>query len=277
MWRVGRRRDAPGSGQPPGREIDDVAPLVAFLSGPEARWITAQTQWQSVPVAYRCHYRCVTVRRDTLARRFGRTAVCVLVALIVACLAAIMAFIGYDWLNTLALLTFGFLFVAVVMIEFTVDRPPSPRVEQTMMAGYIVLASFAMAALVAGYYQIGCDRLTAVVTADGGHNDGEWIWSLYVTRTDSGEDIGYVMHSAEVAVGDEVEVYVDPRGWAPPVSGFWLPEALQYSAGIAVAALLGLFVMSALPRPGVVPPDPTSISADIPSVETPADSSGRTP
>jgi hypothetical protein len=83
------------------------------------------------------------------------------------------------------------------------------------------------------------------------------------------------MHSAEVAVGDELEVFVDPRGWVPPVSGFWLPEVLQYSAGIAVAALLGLFVMSALPRPGVVPPDPTGISADIPSVETPADSSGR--
>ena len=75
-------------------------------------------------------------------------------------------------------------------------------------------------------------------------------------------------------MGDELEVFVDPRGRVPPVSGFWLPEALQYSAGIAVAAMLGLFVLSALPRPGVVPPDPTDISADIPSVDTPADSSG---
>jgi hypothetical protein len=125
-------------------------------------------------VACRCHYRCVTVRRDTLTLRFGRTALGVLVALIVACLAAIMA-VSYDWLNTLALLTFGFLMIAVAMIEFTADRPPSPRVEGMMMGGYILLASFAMSALVAGYYQIGCDRVTAVVTAHGGHNDGSWI------------------------------------------------------------------------------------------------------
>ena len=77
-----------------------------------------------------CHYRCVTLRRDTLTRRFGRTALCVLVALIVACLAAIMAAIGYDWLDALSLFTFGFLMIAVVMIEFTAVRPPSPRVEQ---------------------------------------------------------------------------------------------------------------------------------------------------
>ena len=63
-----------------------------------------------------------------------------------------------------------------------------------MLGGYILLASFAMSALIAGYYQLGCDRVTAVVTAHGGHNDGSWIWSLGVTRTDSGEDIGYVIH-----------------------------------------------------------------------------------
>jgi NAD(P)-dependent dehydrogenase (short-subunit alcohol dehydrogenase family) len=39
LRRVGRRREEPGSLG----EIDDVAPLVAFLCGRQARWITAQT------------------------------------------------------------------------------------------------------------------------------------------------------------------------------------------------------------------------------------------
>jgi NAD(P)-dependent dehydrogenase (short-subunit alcohol dehydrogenase family) len=39
MRRGGRRREEPGSLG----EIDDVAPLVAFLCGRQARWITAQT------------------------------------------------------------------------------------------------------------------------------------------------------------------------------------------------------------------------------------------
>jgi len=201
----------------------------------------------------------------------------VLVALAVACLAAIMVGIGNDWLNTLALLTFGIPLVAAAMIEFTAERPPSRRVQEMMLGSYVLLASFAMAALIAGYYQVGCDRVTVVVAAHGVHNNGSWLRSLRVTRTDSAEDIGYVIHPAddEVAVGDELEVYVDPRGWVRPLSGAWLPELLQYPIGLSGTTLMALFVMSALPRPRVASPGTTAASADIPSGEMPADSSGR--
>ena len=123
-----------------------------------------------------------------------------------------------------------------------------------MMAGYIVMASFATFALLAGYYQIGWTAYARWSPRTEGTTTGSRIWSLGVTRADSGEDIGYVMHSAEVAVGDELEVFVDPRGWVHPVSGFWLPEALQYSAGIAIATLLGLVRDVGPASAGVVPP-----------------------
>lgn len=140
---------------------------------------------------------------------------------------------------------------------FIQDEEPGDGPLEGVLLGFVVVAFFAtLAAIVSGaiggphlYQKYYGEKTTAVVSSvfEVNGEDGGVLKQQYLVRDEkTGEDLGMLAQAPQdgSAEGDRVEVYVDRRGWVPPVAADQL--GLATVPGVVLGCCFAVIAVGAL-------------------------------